>query len=214
MEENKILMFEVGGFMATSQINQLRSQFNSLNEKQQSNFIKTLELKLQGRETTEYAKFLNECKAKYNSEIQKKVQSGEVGQENTILCLVCDKHTQVTGAECEFCGIPISKVKELDRKMDKAKKVDLTKIVIGYVICGISLLLFFVPIITIPSDSSTSILPYIIWSTILMVFSVALLNISFPNGKVDTSKEKVKKQALQEKQNYEIAKKMSAVFDK
>jgi len=64
-----------------SQIDQLKIQFNGLTTAQKKQFILNLKNKLQNSNNVEYKRFLNECIAQYNNEVQNGAQSHSIPQK-------------------------------------------------------------------------------------------------------------------------------------
>jgi len=199
--------------MATAQIRELRSKFNHMTLTQQNKFIEDLERKLQGMPTTKYAEFLDECKKNYSAKIPKEVQEVAIRKENTILCMGCDKRTITTSEKCQYCGLPMNKIKELNKKMDDAHKTDMIKIVVGGVVCALGFITSFAPLFARNFSIGGIIfgIIFVLIGAVICNFGVSVENRTL--GFASNSKEKVMKLAIQEKRNHEIMRKISIALD-
>jgi hypothetical protein len=82
----------------STQIDQLRAQFNGLSTDEKGQFVDKLKSKLQGSNNTEYIKFLDECAQKHNSEVNSaSMQSDDQGWDGVLDFAVRDATAQPRG---------------------------------------------------------------------------------------------------------------------
>jgi len=150
-----------------------------MNQRQKGEFIQRLEQKLSGTNSTEYARFLNECKEALNVEIMHKAEA----KKNSVRCIKCDQATRVTSRKCDICNIPV----DVDIFLEhwrifgnlwaKAITKDYLMLIIGGILCAVATIGFFV---TMTSGSFDAI-PLL---AVFLVVGVLLTNIGYDGASV------------------------------
>lgn len=102
----------------SSQINQMRVQFNGMNNPQKKQFIDNLKVKLQNSNNAEYKKFLNECIQNYNTAVKgtsvgatsKGGTSSPIasssGAKQPSICATCGESVNSSEKRCPNCLTP------------------------------------------------------------------------------------------------------------